>query len=188
MVPVLTKIKGKVKFQAISAYELGQNNFDSRGNFGDSGNKGTSSNTRPWGQSKDVKAYLKGHVKSTSFDKNMKRERSGSERNYESSNMAKKRTSADEFNKRRRNNSCISCGEVGHRFNDCPNTKKESVVDVEVPTSRTPISDLPFAIDESCVINLKTGYVINSIKYHSIDSLVIRGEVVPISPVGSAIG
>ncbi len=102
---------------------FGQSNFGSHDNFGGSGHKGASSNKGPWGQSKDDKAESRGSLNSTSFNKNMKREKSGSDMNYDYWNMAKKRLSADEFNRRRNNNACINCAEVVHRFNDCPKPK-----------------------------------------------------------------
>ncbi len=77
---------------------IGQNNSGSHGSFGGSGHKGTSDCKGPWGQSKDAKSESKGPSKSTSFNKNMKREKSGSDKNYDSWNRAKKRLSADEFN------------------------------------------------------------------------------------------
>ncbi len=57
---------------------------------------------------------------SVSFNKNVKRERSDSEKNFESWNKAKKRLSTNEYNKRRKTNACINCGEVGHKFSECP--------------------------------------------------------------------
>ncbi len=63
---------------------FGQNNSDSHGSFGGSGHKGVSSSKGPWGQSKDAKAFSKGPSKSTSFNKNMKRGKSGSDKNYDS--------------------------------------------------------------------------------------------------------
>ncbi len=101
---------------------FGQNTFGSHGNSGSSGQKDASSSKGPWGQSKDAKADLKVPSKSTPFKK-MNREQSGSVRNYDSKNLAKKRLSADEFNRRRKTNACINCGEVGHRFKDCPKPK-----------------------------------------------------------------
>jgi hypothetical protein len=70
---------------------LGQNNSGCHGNFRGDGNKGASSRHGPWKTSKDAKVDFKGHFKSTSFDINSKRDRSSSDRNYDSWNIAKKR-------------------------------------------------------------------------------------------------
>ena len=43
--------------------------------------------------------------------------------NYDSWNKAKDKLTADEYNKRRRTNACINCGEVGYKFSDCPKLK-----------------------------------------------------------------
>ncbi len=130
VVPILTRIKGKsynaAKFQATSLPQptnVWHNKSGGCGSFGGSGDKGASNSKGPWGQSKDVKADFKGLVKSTSFDKNVKRERSISDRNYDSWNTAKKPLFADEFNSRRKDNVCINCDEVGHRFNGSPKPK-----------------------------------------------------------------
>ncbi len=99
----------------------------------------------------------------------MKRERCSSEKKYDSWNWAKKRLSAHEFHRRRKNNACVNCGEVFHRFSDCPKPNPwllKSVVDSAIPTTRTLISKLHFAMDDSCEINLKTDYAINSIEHH----------------------
>ncbi len=69
------------KFKRPQPKNFGQNNCGSHRNFGGSGIKGASSNNRPWDHSKDVNADFKGHVKSTSFDMDVKRERSSSDRN-----------------------------------------------------------------------------------------------------------
>ncbi len=62
----------------------GQNNSGSHGSFGGSGHNGPSSTKGSWGQSKDAKAYSKGPSKSTSLNKNMKRGKSGFDKNYNS--------------------------------------------------------------------------------------------------------
>ena len=102
---------------------FGQKNSGSHGSFGGSGQKGASSSKGPWGQSKDEKADFKGSSKSVSFNNNLKREKSDTERNFESWNRAKKRLSTNEYNKRRKTNACINCGEVGHKFSECPKPK-----------------------------------------------------------------
>jgi hypothetical protein len=66
---------------------------------------------------------VKGLVKSMYFDKNVKRERRGSDTNYDSWNRTKKRLFADESNRRRKKNACINCGKVGHMFNDYSDTQ-----------------------------------------------------------------
>ena len=56
----------------------GQNNYGSHGNFGAGGSKGISNTKGSWGRLNDAKAYFKGSSESTTFDKNLKRERSTS--------------------------------------------------------------------------------------------------------------
>ncbi len=75
---------------------LGQKKSGSHGSFGGSGQKGASSSKGPWGQSKDDKADFKGPSKPVSFNKNTKRERSETEKNFDSWNKAKKRLPANE--------------------------------------------------------------------------------------------
>jgi hypothetical protein len=45
------------------------------------------------------------------------------DKSFESWNKAKGKLTDDEYNKRRRTNACINCGEVGHKFSDCPKPK-----------------------------------------------------------------
>jgi hypothetical protein len=42
---------------------------------------------------------------------------------FESWNKAKDKLTEEEYNKRRRTKACINCGEVGHKFSDCPKPK-----------------------------------------------------------------
>ncbi len=103
---------------------FGHNNSGRHGNFGRSGHKGASITKGPWaGKSKDAKADFKGPSKSTSFNRNMKWEKGGSEKNYDSWNKAKKPLTVNEYTRRRSNDACINCGEVGHKFSDCPKPK-----------------------------------------------------------------
>ena len=44
-------------------------------------------------------------------------------KNYDSWNNAKAKLTNDEFNKRRRTNACINCGEVGNKFSNCSKPK-----------------------------------------------------------------
>jgi len=84
----------------------------------------------------------------------------------------------------------MNCGEIGHVFNDYPKPKPrllESVVDIAVSTPRTPFSELPSIIYESCVINLNSDYGNDSTMHHLNDALVIRRKIVKNSSVGSAI-
>ena len=60
-------------------------------------------------------------------------------------------------------------------------------MDSAVPTARTPISELPSVIDESCVIKTNPGYTIDSTEHHLSDVFVIRRELVENSSAGSAI-
>ena len=100
---------------------IGQSNHGSHTNFGVNGSKGASASKSNWGQPKDVKANFKSPSKSYNSNKQIKYEKSGSEsKNYDSCNNVKARLVDDEFNKRRRTNACINCGEVGHKFSNCP--------------------------------------------------------------------
>jgi len=45
------------------------------------------------------------------------------DKSFEFWNKAKGKLTDDEYNKRRRTNACINCGEVGHKFSDCPKPK-----------------------------------------------------------------
>ncbi len=120
----------------------------------------------------------------------MKREKGGSKTNYNSWNKAKEQLTVNEYNRRRSNNACIKCGELGHKFNDYPKPKPwllESVVDSTIPATRTHISELPSIIDESCAIKLKTDYIIDSTEHHLNDALAIREEIVSTSLASSTI-
>ncbi len=98
-----------------------QNNRGSSGSFGGNGNKGAYSSKEHWNHPKDVKAGFKGSSKPSISGKHVKRKRSTSDsKGYDSWNKAKAKLNADEYNKRRRTNGCINCGEIGHKFSDCP--------------------------------------------------------------------
>ena len=43
--------------------------------------------------------------------------------------------------------------------------------------TRIPISELPFAVDESCLIKLNSDYLGDSIKHHLNDEFVLNREV-----------
>ncbi len=79
--------------------------------------------TKKWSKSKDGASGSKGFTKSAGNDKGSKRKVSFTEKPYESWNKAKSKLTEEEYNKRRRTNSCINCGEVGHKFSDCPKPK-----------------------------------------------------------------
>ena len=70
-----------------------------------------------------AKADFKRSSKSTTFDKQSKRERNANNKNYGSWNKAKKRLSTNEINRRRNTCACMNYGEVGNVFNDCPKLK-----------------------------------------------------------------
>ena len=112
----------------------GQNNSGrSNGNFRGNGNKGISNNKGQHGQSKNAKVNFKRHNKSTIFDKGLKWERSTSDRNYDSWNIAKRRLLAEELNKRQKTNAYINCCKAGRVFNGCPKPKPwllECIVDI----------------------------------------------------------
>ena len=105
----------------------GHNNYDNYGSFGNNVSKSASSSNVSWGHPKDAKADFISPSKSHISDKKAKFSTSGfkseSNNNYESWNKAKDNLTADEYNKLRRTNAYINCGEVGHRFSDCPTVK-----------------------------------------------------------------
>ena len=78
---------------------------------------------KSWGCPKDAKADFKGSSKFVTFDKHSKRECSANIKNYDSWNIAKKRLSTDEINRRHNTGACLNRGEIGHEFNDCPKPK-----------------------------------------------------------------
>ncbi len=86
------------------------------GSFGGDGNKGASSSKEHWNHPKDVKANFKGSSKPSISGKHyVNRERIiSNSKGYDSWNKAKAKLTADEYNKRRRTNACINCGEIGH--------------------------------------------------------------------------
>ena len=53
----------------------------------------------------------------------------------------------------------------------------ESIVDSAVHMTRIRISELPFAIDESYVIQLNHDYPIDSTKHHMNDAFVLNRKV-----------
>jgi hypothetical protein len=76
---------------------------------------------------------------------------------------------------------------VAHVFNDFLKPKPlllESVVDIANFTTRTPISELPSVIDESCVINLYADYAIDNVKHQLSDALFIKRELDSNPPSG----
>ena len=85
--------------------------------------KGVSNTMESWGHSKSAKADFKESSKSVTFNKHSKRERTDTNKNYDSWNKAKKRLKPDEINRRRNTGACMNCGEVGHVFKDCPKPK-----------------------------------------------------------------
>ena len=94
------------------------------GSFSDSGSKGFS-NSKKWSKSRDGSSNSKGFAKSSGHDKGSsgKRKVSFTEKPFESWNKAKSKLTEEEYNKRRRTNACINCGDVGHKFSDCPKPK-----------------------------------------------------------------
>ena len=71
-----------------------------------------------------MKSDFKSLSKPYNFDKKVKYEKSGSgSKSYDSWSKAKAKLTEDEFNKRRRTNACIHCGEVNHKFSNCPKPK-----------------------------------------------------------------
>ena len=103
---------------------IGQSSHGSHNSFGGNGSKGAFGSKLTWGHLKDAKADFKSPLKSYNSDKKVKHEKTTScSKSYDSWNNAKAKLVEDEINKRRRNNACISCGEVGHKFSNCPKSK-----------------------------------------------------------------
>ena len=150
---------------------IGHNNYGSYGNFENDGIKGAFGSKVSWGHPKDAKADFKSTSKSHISDKKTKFGTSGfksESKNYDLWNEAKDKLIADEYNKRNKTIACINRGEVGNKFSYCLNPKPkllESFIDSTVPITRTPISEQPFVIDESCIVNLNSDYPIDSIEH-----------------------
>jgi hypothetical protein len=62
----------------------------------------------------------KGFTKSAGIDKGSRRKVFFTEKPFESWNTAKSKLTEEEYNKRRRTMALINCGEVGHKFSECP--------------------------------------------------------------------
>ncbi len=67
-------------------------------------------------KSKDGSSSSKGFTKLAGSDIYSKRKAFFTEKLFESWNKAKSRLIEKGYNKRRRSNACINCGEVGHLF------------------------------------------------------------------------
>jgi hypothetical protein len=71
-----------------------------------------------------VKADFNNPFKPYISNQNVKRERNTSSiKNYDSWNKAKNKLADEEFSNRRPTNACMSRGEVGQKFCDCPKPK-----------------------------------------------------------------
>jgi hypothetical protein len=103
---------------------IGQSGHGSHNSFGGNGSRGASRSKLTWGHFKDAMPNFKSPLNSCNSDKKVKREKatSGSKSNN-SWNKAKAKLTKDEFNKRRRTNACINCGEFTHKFSKCPKLK-----------------------------------------------------------------
>jgi hypothetical protein len=103
---------------------IGHSRHVSHNNFGGNGSKGASSKKITWVHLKDTKADFKSASKSYIFDKKVKHEKATSgSKSYDSWNNANAKLTEDEFNKLCRTNACTNCGEVGHKFSNCPKPK-----------------------------------------------------------------
>ena len=103
---------------------IGQSNHDIHNSFGGNGSKSAYASKLNWGHPKDAKVYFKTPSKSFNSAKKVKYEKATScPKSYDSWNKANAKIIEDEFNKRRRTNACINCGEVGHKFSNCPKPK-----------------------------------------------------------------
>ena len=75
----------------------------------------------------------------------------------------------NEFNKRRRTNACIHCGEVGQKYSNCLKPEPwllESVIDSIVPITQTLILESSYVINELCVIESNYDYRIDPIEHY----------------------
>jgi hypothetical protein len=103
---------------------IGQGSHGIHNNFGGNVSEGASSSKTTWGHFKDAKEDFKSPSKSYIFDTKVKHERATSgSKSYESWKKAKAKLIDDDFNKCRRTNAYINCGEVGHKFSNCPKPK-----------------------------------------------------------------
>jgi hypothetical protein len=94
---------------------IGLSNHGSHNNFGGNGSQGASSSKLTWGHLKDAHSDFKSPSKSYVSDIKLKHEKATSgSKSYDSWNKAKAKLTDDKFNKRRRTNACINCGEFGH--------------------------------------------------------------------------
>ncbi len=87
--------------------------------------KSNKNDTKQW--PKAPKWSSKGNAspdsKGKSFDSKKRKVAFEKDKPFESWNKAKAKLTEEEYNKRRRTNACINCGEVGHQFSDCPKPK-----------------------------------------------------------------
>jgi len=103
---------------------IGQNKHGSHNNIGGNGSESGSTSILNWGCPKDANVDFKSPSKSYIFDKKVECEKAtSSSKSYDSWDKAKAKLTEDDFNKRRRYNACINCGEVGHKFSNCPKAK-----------------------------------------------------------------
>ena len=123
---------------------------------------------------------LKKSIEVLQFWKKGKYEKATSDsKRYDSWNNTKAKLTKDEFNKRRRANARINCGEDGHKFSNCPKPKlwlRESVIDSTVPIARTLIPKLSSIINESYVIKSNSDYRIDPIEHNLKDAIILNRE------------
>ncbi len=80
-------------------------------------------NAKKWFKSENTASTSKGFTKSPGIDKNSKRKLNFTDKLFQSWNKAKSKLTEEEYNKRRRTNAHINCGEVEHKFFECPKPK-----------------------------------------------------------------
>ena len=74
-------------------------------------------------KSKDGASTFKDFTTSVGIDKNSKRKGALIENPFEPWTTAKSKLAEEEYNKRRKTNACVNCGEVGHKFSECTKPK-----------------------------------------------------------------
>jgi len=157
---------------------IGQSNHGNHKSFGGNGSKCAFGSKLTWGHLKDTKQTLKVLWSRTILIKKHEKATSGS-KSYHSWNKAKAKLTKDEFNKRRRTNACINCGEVGHKYSNCLKPKPwllESVLDSTIPIIRTLIPKLSSIINKSLVIKSNYDYRIDPIEHHLKDAINLNLE------------
>jgi hypothetical protein len=111
-----SNINGNRKGKGVAFIPSFKNPIGSSGNFSNNGSK-QFSDSKKMSKSKNGASTSKSFTtKSVGIDKKSKRKVAFTNKPFESYNKAKSKLNEEEYNKRRRTNACINCGEVGHKF------------------------------------------------------------------------